>query len=134
MPGEIGFSSEDEEVNASNSDEDSVGRGGNRARTREERNRRTAERRLLRDNNPFSNLEQITQRLGREAAERFRSMIEERKMSTITKVSARIDKEWLRKYYDEDVISLIGDREAASVRALVENIGPIGGLLIIRLK
>lgn len=93
-----------------------------------------AERRLIRENNPFRDIEQITQRMGRDTAERFRIMIEERKQSTITKLSARIDKEWLRRYYDEEVISLIEDKEAASVRTLVENIGSIGGLLIIRLK
>jgi hypothetical protein len=59
----------------SDSSNDQINRGDNN----EDANLRAAERRLLRENNPLANLEAITQRLGRDAAERFRSMLEERK-------------------------------------------------------
>lgn len=61
-------------------------------------------------------------------------MLEERKQDAITKLTSRVDKQWLRKFYEEPTIHLIEDKEASSVRTIAESIGTIGALLIIRLK
>ena len=113
---------------------DSDDGGSIRGNSIEDRNRRQAERRLIRENNPLTNLEAIQQRLGREAAERFRSMIEERKQQTVKKVTARVDKEWLKKYLDEEMVDLVEDRSATAVRNIAKSIGPLGAYLIIKFK
>jgi hypothetical protein len=107
---------------------------GVREITEEEAKRRQAERRLIRDNSPLSNLEAITQRLGREAAERFRSMIEERKQQTHARVNARVDITWLRAFIDESDLETIENKYSTAVKTIVHWYGPLGGVLIIRLK
>jgi hypothetical protein len=102
-----------------------VGREGNRTDTQEEANRRAAERRLLRENNPLANLEAITQRLGREAAERFRIMIEERKEQTVNRVTSRVDLTWLRAHLTLKEIDSIEDKNASHVRNIINWYGPL---------
>lgn len=105
-----------------------------RVYTTEEINRRQAERRLIRENSPLSNLEAITQRLGREAAERFRSMIEERKQQTNARVNARVDITYLRAFIEESDLETVESKYSVSVKTIVHWYGSLGGILIIRLK
>jgi len=124
------------------SEEDDISNSGNRVTTLEERNRRLAERRLIRQSNPINNIEAITQRLGRTAAQRvetmeesFRSMLqEERKSSSRRVITQRVDKECLRKVFEEDVFDLFEDSSVSLVKSIVNYIGPTGALLVIKLK
>ncbi|CAI2362967.1 unnamed protein product [Moneuplotes crassus] len=122
-----------DQENLSESD-DALERDGNRVDNIIERSRRQAERRLISENNPFANLDDITQRLGREASERFRSMLEERKQQAITKLTARVDRQWLRRHYDESEVDMIDDKDVSSVRAITESIGTVGTLVMMKLK
>lgn len=116
------------------SESDSSGDQINRRDNEEDSDRRAAERRLLRENNPLANLEAITQRLGRDAAERFRSMLEERKNETQSRVNSRIAITFLRNYLSESDLESIEDKKEIHVRKIVKWFGDLGGILIVRLK
>ena len=125
--------------NASSSDSgnDSAGdRTGNRTQNQEEAERRAAERRLLRENNPLSisNLEAITQRLGIEAADRFRTMLQNRRAQNTSRVTNRIDITWLRNQLPAKEVESIEDKNASNIKAVVNWYGSIGGILAIRLN
>lgn len=120
---------------ASDTDNDEVNqRVSVRVYTTEEINRRQAERRLIRENSPLSNLEAITQRLGREAAERFRLMIEERKQQTNARVNSRVDITYLRAFIEESDLETVESKHSVSIKTIVHWYGALGGILIIRLK
>lgn len=89
---------------------------------------------MLQENSPFSNLGLFSQQLGREAAERLRSVIEERKEQTLNRITSRIDATWLRSHLSEKDMETIEDKQLPHVRSLVNWFGPMGASLIINLK
>jgi len=118
---------------SSDSDSDQNERVGQLANN-EDAQRRAAERRLIRENNPLANLEAITQRFGREAAESFRIIAEERKEQARSSANNRIALNWLRNYLSEEDIQSIEDKKAVHVRSIVRLFGSFGGTIVLRLN
>lgn len=119
------------------SQDEVINREGNRAENDEEAKRRTAERQLLRDNNPlaFSNIEAITQRLGTEAAERFRSMIENRREENNNRVTSRFNMTWLRNYItDPNDLEMLDEGNSGYLKTIINWYGASAGLLLIKLN
>ena len=127
------------ENNSSNdsSQEDIANREGNRVINDEEAKRRTTERQLLRENNPLSltNIEAITQRLGAEAADRFRSMVENRREANNSRITNRFNMTWLRNYITDPCdLDLLDEGNSGYLKTVIGWYGPSAGLLLIKLN
>lgn len=121
-------------ISSSDSEDSVIGRPGNRVTNEQDAARRAAERRLLRDNNPLANLGIFSQQLGREATERLRSVIEERKNQNIAMVTNRINLNWLRNHLSTKELESIEDKQYTYLRTIVDWYGSLGGSLLIKLK
>ena len=122
-------------TSSGSSDESPEEREGNRVDNDEEAMRRAAERRLIMRNSPLSraNLEAITERLGIEAAERFRSMIESRRRETNSRVTSRVDIIWLKPYLTQKDLMLVDENNASYIRTIVGWYGPFAAVILLRL-
>ena len=97
---------------------------------------RRSTRGLRNNNNSLSiaNIEAISQRLGMEAAQRFRSMIESRRRQANLRVTSVVDITWLRDYLSDTDLSYVEDESAAYVKSIVSWYGPLAASLVLRMN